>query len=442
LEAQRLQDLLTRPHEELDTELKGWLDLSSEEQRADLGQAILALANHGGGYVLLGFKEQDGNWAPAEPRPANLDSYSQDAINGIVQHYADPSFHCRIEHIPHPQSQQVFPIIIVPGDHRVPIRSKRDGPEGRHIHQNTYYIRRAGPRSEPPQSGREWDELIGRCVRAARDELLEAFRLIITGPGVSSSERAETQLDEWIEESIGRWKNVISERRPNEQPSRYSAGTWTVAYSLKGNLRTITLTELLNVLRDVEGHETGWPAWMVPSSSEIAPYPYEGKIECWLGEGVFQDAAHSDYWRASPNGTMFLLRGYQEDGADSKFKPGTIFDLTLPIWRTGECLLHSARLAAALGDDSSSVTFHITWRGLRGRVLEAWAAPTRVLFGPHVAGQESVSSRIVVSADQIASILPELVMTLTTPVYEAFDFFKPSVSMVQEELAKMRKSLR
>lgn len=47
----RLADLLLDPREALDVEIKGWLDLAgSDEHKATLAKAILALANHGGGY--------------------------------------------------------------------------------------------------------------------------------------------------------------------------------------------------------------------------------------------------------------------------------------------------------------------------------------------------------------------------------------------------------
>jgi len=95
--------------------LKGWFDLSSEEHKANLAQAILALANHGGGFVLIGFTKKNGSWQPEEPRPSNLDSYSQDCVNSIVERYADPSFHCNVSHVAHPQSGLLYPIVTVPG---------------------------------------------------------------------------------------------------------------------------------------------------------------------------------------------------------------------------------------------------------------------------------------------------------------------------------------
>jgi hypothetical protein len=54
----QLESLTRNPREELGVELKGWLDLSQGEHRADLAKALMALTNHGGGYVLLGY----GKW--------------------------------------------------------------------------------------------------------------------------------------------------------------------------------------------------------------------------------------------------------------------------------------------------------------------------------------------------------------------------------------------
>jgi hypothetical protein len=453
----RLQGLLTYPHEELDTELKNWLDLSSEDHKANLAQAILALANHGGGFILLGFTKTDGAWAPAEPRPSDLKAYSQDSVNSIVYRYAEPPFHCDVYPVPHPETGLLYPIVVVPGEHRAPIRSKREGPNGVHVRNNTYYIRRPGPKSEPPQSGREWDELIGRCVTAARDYLLERIREILQGssatrPGTLG--RLETEkhaLESWIDESTTRFKSLVAQELSDEKPSRYSKGTWHVAYSILGNLRPLTLGELLDILRKVKGHETGWPPWWVPTRDEIEPYPYEGVVECWLKEtrstSLFDDSrsdnfrftANSDFWRASPKGMMFLLRGYQEDSSP-RLHPGTVLDVTLPIWRTGECLLHAQRLAVALGGESASVMLRFTWQGLSGRMLTAWADPRRILFDPiGPSRQDSVTSEITVSTDQISATLPEIVKTLTAPLYGMFDFYAPPLAVIQEELSKMRR---
>ncbi|MCL4459746.1 MAG: ATP-binding protein [Chloroflexi bacterium] len=440
----RLQDLLTYPREDLNTELKGWLDLSLDDDKANLAQAILALANSGGGYILIGFTEVEGRWVPAELRPYNLNSYRQDCINGIVKRYAEPSFHCDVYHVSHPESGCDFPIIVVPGGHRVPIRAKRDGPNQSHVRQNNYYIRRPGPVSEPPQSGQEWDDLISRCVRANREHLLEGIRDLLFGFGEVSrapgpEEEARRGLERWIQESRARWESLVAEKLSEERPSRFSNGIWTVAYSIIGDFQPPTLEDFLDILTVVQGHETGWPPWWVPTRDEIGPYPYNGLIECWLVNTRFNDAAHSDFWRASPKGMMFLLRGYQEDCVPDQFEPGTRFDLTLPVWRVGECLLHAERLATVmLPDQSASIIFRVTWEGLSSRTLVPWANSRRFLDPVHQSRQNSVTSKILISANNISATLPEIITALTKPLYEVFDFFTPPLEMIQEELSEMR----
>jgi hypothetical protein len=224
----RLQDLLEYPREDLDRELKGWLDLSIEESKANIAKAILALANYGG-YITIGFTRDNGNWIPAQPRPSDLSIYTQDIVNGIIRSYAEPAFHCEVHHIPHPRNGDIFPLIIIPGKHRTPIRAKRDGPNQKHVRINIYYTRRPGPSSEAIQTAQEWDELINRCMRNAKEDLLNSIREILLGIGpetVAHEKEQRKRLDAWGKESTDRFGSLVQEQLPQEVPSRYSYGTW------------------------------------------------------------------------------------------------------------------------------------------------------------------------------------------------------------------------
>ena len=143
---QRLPDLLSNPVEDLDIEIKSWLDPNDAADCASIAKELIALANHGGGYLIIGFDEQeDGSYTPAEPRPESLNGFNTDAINAIVGRYAEPAFHCTTHLVQHPLLglELEFPVVRVPGS-TTPIRSKRDGPKGQKIKQNCYYIRRPG----------------------------------------------------------------------------------------------------------------------------------------------------------------------------------------------------------------------------------------------------------------------------------------------------------
>jgi predicted HTH transcriptional regulator len=207
----QLVELLDYPREDVDTEIKDWLPLESKPAQADLVRELIALANHGGGYLLFGFRDQDDGWPPSGPCPYPLKHYSQDAINNAIKTYAEPPFECPVDHL-ESSTGDVHVVVGVPGGYRVPIRSKRAGPDGSRLAVDTYYIRRPGAESAPPQSGREWDELLRRCLSAHREELLESFRNIIgiVGAGsdiaqaLSAGESAEARLETWEQASLAR----------------------------------------------------------------------------------------------------------------------------------------------------------------------------------------------------------------------------------------------
>jgi transcriptional regulator with XRE-family HTH domain len=442
--ARRIPDLLRDPRESLETELKGWLDLTgNEDHRAVLAKASIALANNDGGMIIVGFEERDdGTVAEASGRPANMASWTTDVVNSAILRYAEPPFHCEVQIATSPETGLTYPVILVPGGHTVPIRSRRDGPGGQTIKQSTYYIRRPGPQSQPPQSGQEWDTLMRRCLANARGDLLDQFRMIMAGgaPSVPAEPSESDRLREWFISSQERWNELVAEL-PAEHYARFPHGHYAFGYQLfDPSLQGRTSAELLDALRLGVVRRSGWPPFWVPGRQEIAPYPYDGNVECWLGRGgTFQDAAHSDFWRVSPRAQFFLMRGYQEDGNENdRAAPGEIFDLTLPIWRTGEVLLHAENMARTLSVPQATVRLMGEWTGLGGRRLTSWANRNRLLSSDYISRQDSYRFEISVQADQISDSLPELVREIVRPLYELFDFFQISANVVTEELAHMR----
>jgi hypothetical protein len=436
--ARRLADLLIDPHETLDVEHKDWIDIvGNNDHKATLAKGLIALANHGGGFLIFGFTETPQGVTVAPNRPGNLASYTPDTVNAVVTAYAEPSFHCDLNIVVGPDGLQ-YPIISVPGGHHVPIKAKRDGPNGQIVKQNTYYVRRPGPQSEGPQTGREWDALIRRCISNARDELVDQMRGILRGE--SAVEPREDDLaiaSRWLESSLVRWAQVVA-TSPADSSVRMPNGYFAVAYRLTGNLNRLSMAELLDALRRGAVRHTGWPEFSVPGRETIAPYIHNGNIECWIArDGADHGPAHNDYWRVSLDGNFFIIRGHQEDDPQHGIARKTAFDITLPTWRVGEALLHAANMAAELGDPTAQVTIITEWTGLAGRSLTSLDR-RRIVFDRHRAQQDNFRNSLSVQADQISDGLPELVSKLVVPLYELFDFFRLPGALPAEELARMR----
>ena len=438
---QRLSDLLVNPVETPEIEIKSWLDPHDDIDRASIAKHLIALANHGGGYLIIGLEEQeDGSYAPAEPRPENLNGFSTDAINALVGRYAEPAFHCTTHLVQHPSSESElkFPIIRVPGS-TAPTRSKRDGPGGQKIRQNSYYIRRPGPKSEQPQDGREWDHLVSRCVRENREDLLDAMRAMLSSEPMSKEPTNQEQLDVWTSLSLDRWQEITGDR-PEDDPARFAEGHFHVSYMLVGQFEESDLTDLPELLSSAVARHSGLPPFRVPTDPSRAPYLCDETIECWM-EGLLPP---SEFWKASPDGKMFLIRGLQEDFND-RVPPKTILDADIPIYRMGECLLHAEKLATTLGMEDGEVLFQVTYSGLQGRELSSLDESKRLQYLQEVGSgqyhgrysrQDRFTKTIQVEIARLRDHLPEVLFELLSPLYLMFGFFKLSrqtvISVVDE----------
>ncbi|MEH0075638.1 RNA-binding domain-containing protein [Pannonibacter sp. Pt2] len=445
---ERLRDLLVAPREDLDFEVKNWLNLQgSNDDKATLAKAILALANHGGGFIVLGLTEADDGVREAEGRPATLDGYNQDLINGIVQYYCDPPFHCAVHIIPNPAGA-MFPIVVVPGGHRVPVRARRAGPNGNTIQNNAIYVRKPGPRSEMPQSAQDWDDLLARCLRNRRDEMFDQIRDLITGAVPQAELPPEpARIDEWIKTCRQRWTELTRPLPENVGP-RMPHGRYCFAYEISGERRQIAPAQFPEALRRSVVRHTGWPPFWFPTRAGIEPYPIDGAVECWLGGDQQtppeqRDAAHSDFWRVHPDGLAFLLRGYQEDGMEvqrngrAPVPPASAFDITLPVWRTGEALLHARNLADNLFEGPTTIRFVATYEGLAGRSL-ASIDNRRDVWEGRRSHQDNITLETNIDTQAIDPNLPEIIHPLLSPLYALFNFFELPSKLVVDELARMR----
>lgn len=439
----RFEDWLISPTETLDFEVKGWLDLSEAESRGTVAKAMIALENHGGGFLLIGFTEDQGRLIPDPNRPASLAQYGTDEINAIIKKCAEPSFHAHATFQKHPETGEEFPVIQVAGSSKVPVRSCSATPNGT-LKQNVYYVRRPGPASEAPMDGAEWDALIRRCVRNQRSEIVDLLRSFIpsVAPGNLQAivdERAA--LNHFVSDSFGRW-SAINDALPAEDPSKIKHGWFSFACQIVGQSKGLTALQILQSVERLRKY-TGWPIFVALHQPENKPYLKDGAIEASLTKLKQPSPAHADFWRIHPEGYFYVLRGYQEDDLEILAEtrkaraPGTGLDLTLPVWRVAEFLLRSEELGRAMYEDGFSILVRCEWSGLKGRDLFVFN-PRRMLFDGHQCATNGVMTEGGFPQAAITDALPDLVKRLTADLYQHFDFFQPPEKFFEEEIALMK----
>ncbi len=440
-----LETLLQFPIEKLTVEYKTWLNLSENPGRASLAKAAIALANEGGGVIVLGMREDNaqGRILRSQARPSELERYSQDEINASINRYADPEFHCELAFANDPGTNNEHAFVLVPGGMTVPIMSTR-GCEGV-IAAQRCYVRKPGPRSEEPFTADEWRGVMERCIAARRESMLDAIRIIVQGSGGPLESPAEQtgKLAEFERDALERWNTLINDL-PADDDARMIHGRYEVAFEVLNAGLVPSAGELRRrmVLASQVRH-TGWGPFVQIPRGELEPRIVNGNVEAWLGRAapnrVMRDPAHCDYWCANPSGLFFLLRGYEED-ASGTVEPERITDITLPIWRVGETLLYASRIARSYGANPQ-VAVRCHYRGLRNRRLGA-LNPIGSLYlnGTGVCHDADVELGTISTAAELDDNLIEILHPLLVPLYERFSFFELPIDLVRTEVTRMRGS--
>ncbi len=287
------------------------------------------------------------------------------------------------------------------------------------------------------------DSLSTDIEKAIRDILKSG---VVTPQIVSRRQIQEDRLQKWTSDSRERWQQLVDEQLADEQPSRYHRGVWTAAYSVVGAFTPPLLHDFKEILRRVEHHGSGWPVWW--AATEDTPFPnyfYENHIECWMKDNIDADAAHSDFWTASPDGLMFLLRGYREDSEPKKVDPGQTLWPEVVAYEVAECLFHARRLAYALSGESASILCCFRWEGLSGRVLRPFHA-RRGLSSPFwdykVCRQAAAQSPMkMVSVNDIEANICQVVEDLTRPLFVAFQTSELPKDIIEKAVAELKERL-
>ena len=236
----RFNDWLINPSESLDFEVKGWVSPSTnDEHKGLIAKALIALENHGGGFLLIGYVDDGGGKLfPDQARPSDLSEFSVDEINNILKKFAEPPFHVIVTFQIHPESGEEYPLIQTSGQTKVPIRAAK-GTQHQPIKKDSYYIRRPGPSSEAPADGYEWDRLIQRCVLNQKVEIMDTLRefLSLSYVGATSSSASNAlnpdSLVSFCSSANSTWQ-AINSKLPDDNPSKISHGYFVFGCKIQG----------------------------------------------------------------------------------------------------------------------------------------------------------------------------------------------------------------
>jgi hypothetical protein len=448
-----IQDLIDRPSESLSVEVKRWIDPAEPEGAAKIIRATLALRNHGGGYLVVGFDD-----ATLEPDTDNIPedaraTFHIDTIQGLVTKYASEAFEVSVEF--GERGGRLHPVIVVPTGIKTPVAAKADLFHGRTklIACDDIYVRSLNSNNTPSTTKatwKDWPKVVEVCFDNREADIGRFLRrhfvgvtpktlaaLAAAASGTTSPPRSyEDDLLEYLREGEARFQTVLAERKI----SLPSFGTWEVALIILGDVPPYAPDQqFLNLLDASNPGYTGWPVWFDSrqfSDLSARPYVFDGVWETLVVSLSSGWSNHVDFLRIDPRGRFYLLRALEDDISRTPKAPksGEELDFGLPVIRTAEAIAVGIAFAKAMGCDRNScfLAFAFCWRGLRGRTLTSWANLERYISPGRKAYQDEVTVFVNVPLDVSLTALGELVNQAVQPLYRVFDGMTLSKEIIDD----------
>lgn len=455
IETSRIQDLVNNPSEGLSIEVKRWIDPDQPEGMAKVVRASLALRNHGGGYLVIGFDN-----ATLQPDKTNVPTdvkgaFHIDKIQSMIARFASEPFEVTVEYAE--RERQLYPVIVIPTGVKTPVAAKSDLCSADRSNRNlitagNVYIRSLKANNTPSTAKAMWNDWpqivetcfdnreadIGRFLRrhlsGIAPELLHDFAKAIKG-GAQPKETTEDLLRKFLQDGEQRYVAVRDERGL----SLPDHGSWEVGLLIQGDVPTTAVNDqFLNLLNSSNPSYTGWPIWLDTRFNQNAnerPYVFDGAWEAFLsnlGSGWFD---HIEFMRLDPKGRFYLRRALEDDiGTSPPIPPVTVLDFGLPIVRCAEALAVGLAFAKAMGynPDVTLLSFAFRWKRLKGRQLASWANRSRSMPGGRVAHQDEVISFVNLPLAVAPSALSEFANQAVQPLLQVFGGFTLGQNIVED----------
>ncbi|MBX3707731.1 MAG: hypothetical protein KF911_13960 [Pseudomonadales bacterium] len=423
-------------------EVKTWIDPATSEGAAKIVRALLALRNHGGGYLLIGFNNSDFSPSLVDAPEDVAEVYHIDKLQALVGKYASEPFEIEIEFPT--RDGRAFPVVAVPSGVRTPVASKADLiVDGRKlIASGDVYVRTLQANNTPSSAKAGWQDWgrltetcfdnreadIGRFLRrhlAGVDS--EKFRAAL-GSVIGSSPpppTADDKLQGLLMDGEARYLNAVASRALN-LPRH---GSWEVAALVDGKVALHRAnTEFLNLINSANPRYTGRPVWVDSrgfTDQSARPYVRNGKWEALIVRLAGESGDHIDYWAIDPSSAFYQRRALEDDLTRSQRAPQplTALDFAIAVLRVAESIAVSLAFARAMeATDASMIRLSFRWSGIRGRQLQSWAIPERHIWS-RTAHQDVVVARADVPIDAPLSSLGTYVGAVISPLFEVFEGF-------------------
>jgi hypothetical protein len=438
-----IDGLVQNPSENLNVELKRWINPTETLGEEKIAKAALSLRNRNGGYLVIGFDNDsltpDDDHEPADAR----DLFHLDAIQGIVSRYASDPF--QIEVAWGRRDHKEYPVIVIPPGFKTPVAAKRDLLDGTRsaVKFGVVYCRSLNSNGVPSTTEAkptDWADIIEMCFDNREADVGRFIRRHLAGLDLTSLSEYTRYLPQQIPATLCdrakkavdqgevRCSNAIKERAlSSDEKTLLGYGFWSIGLVVEPQRNdAVPNREFLSKIFSSNPNYTGWPVWLDSRHNlNVNDHPkvISGVYEYLIVSTVRDFSSHIDFARFDPKGEFFLTRLLQDDGAPKVVEPGKVIDPILMILRVAEAMAVGIAFAKTLEwkPEETTLGFAFRWDNLKERRLTPWANQHLRIPGGGTAHDDSIESCVQFSLDTPLSALAQYVDQATKHLFAAFD---------------------
>lgn len=483
-----IDELLQRPSEGLNVEVKSWLDPSVPEDIAKIVKGTFALRNRNGGFFVIGL--DDKTLKPSvKNKPADVrQAYHIDKIQGVISRYA--ASHFEIEVTFGLVDSVDIAVIAVPGGIRYPLATKAhlNDAAGKPliVFGQVYFrtLKANGVPSTAPAQPHDWEDIVEVCFENREADLGRFLRRLVGGgtpdiasllrmvaaPGVrmlgsnddeggtpsaggsnnlggsgrnsAAAKSLESQSCALLDDGMKRFSAEVAARKLMGDALRIAVGgSWEVALVIDPlKINQLPTESFRQTFSASNPRLTGWPVWLDSSGFQEKAHRPVVSDNGWQTFIVSLDSwsKHLDFYRFDPTGKFYLHRNLQDDASD-KVPAGALLDPILVTIRIAEAVAVGLTFAKALSWKSENTTlgFAARWTKLRGRKLELWANQMAYISPRGEASDDMAVGYTQLSLDTPTNAIAPAIEELLRPLFVLFDGFEMPRASIEQWVQKL-----
>jgi hypothetical protein len=347
--------LILRGCESKDLDYKGpcaW-DNSIKKACCELVKDVLALANAGGGWLVIGVNETGTAFSPDGVSDDQAASFETTQINTFLNKYADPPINTRI-HKPEVQGKR-FIAVEVPGFPDTPHNCQKEYPNV--LTAPTLYVRSNNNESAPIKSSADFRAIVERATRNRADSILASVREVLTHGVHQESPSDREQFEAQV---------VEARKRCDDQNPHKDKGYGyreSVFYPSSFSTDRFDLPSLKAMALNASVEFRGWP--FLEIRRDLLSVLQDGY------ESMLNGSDELHFWQLRQSGMLYIRQLLREDTSITAHSDGPFLHIgsfSIIAFEAVHCLV---KLYEGNLDDSEQVSLQFRFTGTQGRSLRA-----------------------------------------------------------------------